>query len=88
MSCTGQKILRLLKYIKVHGKLHTKNPPSVWLGIPSLQISSTSASEHITKRAFKTVRNIQADELTLFLATDKISYPTLKKKLLERKKQF
>ena len=34
----------------------------------------TSASEPITKGAFSAVRNIQVDELTLCLATDKISY--------------
>ena len=75
--------------VKVRGgKLRPKNPPSVWSGIPLSQIPSTSAPERTTKRAFSAVRNIQADELTVFLATDKISYSTLKKELLERKKQF
>ena len=73
--------------VKVRGgKLRRKNPPSIWPGIPLSQIPSTSAPERITKRAFSDVRNIQADELTVFLATDKISYPSLKKELLERKK--
>ena len=74
---------------KAHGvKLHPKNPPSVWAGTALPQIPSTSAPEYITKRAFSVVRNIQTDELTLSLANDKILYPTLKKELLERKKQF
>ena len=51
-------------------KLYPKNPPFVWPDIALSQIPSTSTLECINKRAFSAVRNIQADELRLFLAID------------------
>ena len=54
------------------GKLSPKNPPSVWPGVPSSQISTPSALEHTTKRTSSAVRNSKDDTSNLFFLKDAV----------------
>ena len=72
--------------IKVRGgKLRPKDPPSMWLNIPSSQVPTPSASRRTTLRASSSVRNVQKDELEQFLAKDKVSFSTLEERLVNNK---
>jgi len=75
--------------IKVQGgNFRPKNPPSLWPGVPASQIPSTSKTKRTTKRALSSVRNEKPDELSLFLENDKLTFQTLKVKLLESKTEL
>ena len=74
--------------IEVHGKIYPKNPPSVWLGVPSSQILTPSAVQRNIKKNSCTVRNQIADELNAFLELNKNNYTNLKESLLNNKKEF
>ena len=59
----------------------SKNPPSVWLGVPSGQIPTSSAVQRNIKK-LKYFRNQIVDELNAFLELGKIDYTNLKESRL------
>ena len=77
-----------LDTIEVHGKMCPKNPPSVWPGVLSSQIPTSSAVQRNIKNTSSIVRNHIADELNAFLELDKINYTNLKENQLNNKKDF
>ena len=59
--------------IKVNGKPQPKDPPSIWAGVPSSQVTTLSLSPRPTKKAFSSTRSIEEDQLLEFLSNDKVT---------------
>ena len=60
--------------IKAHGKLRPKNPPSVFLGIPSSCRSSQSSNSRKTNQTLSEIRNRFPDEMEEFIKADTLVY--------------
>ena len=73
--------------IEKNGKIPQKNPPSIWPGIPSSQLSTVPPPERKTnKTCIK--RNEKPDELSAFIEKDKVVFTILRDDLLSGKRTF
>ena len=60
--------------IKVNGKSRPKDPSSIWPGVPSSQVTTSSAPPRPTKKACSSTRSSEEDELSEFVSTDKVKF--------------
>lgn len=74
--------------IDVHGKMHPKNPPSVWLGVPKSQIPIPSVVQKDIKKTPVLLKIKLMIKWMLFLELDKINYTNLKESLINNKKRL
>ena len=51
---------------EVHGKMHPKNPPSVWPVVPKSQIPTHSAVQRDIKNISTTAWNLTSDKMNAF----------------------
>ena len=61
----------------VNGKLRPRNPPSIFLSVPSSAIPTPPPKPRPTKLSSATTRSIKPDELPTFSVADKLSYEKL-----------
>ena len=71
-----------------NGKLRPKNPPSVWPGVPSSQISTPLAPDRNTKCTLSAVRTLKNDEFSIFLLRDTLSFLKLKDELINKQEKL
>ena len=67
--------------IKVSGKSPPKDPPSIWPGVPSTQVTTSSLPPRPTKKACSSTCSIEEDQLSEFLSSDKVTFISLKENL-------